>query len=56
MTEKVCNSCKSRVLNIEGSTIFKCPKCGEEEIVRCAYCRKIAAKYICSKCGFSGPN
>lgn len=56
MADNVCSSCKSRILNIDESTRFKCPKCGETEIVRCAYCRKIAARYTCSKCGFEGPN
>ena len=56
MAEKVCSSCKTRITNIEGSTIFKCPNCAGEEIIRCAQCRKIATKYACSKCGFSGPN
>ncbi len=56
MAEKVCSSCKSKITNIEGATSFKCPNCGAEEMVRCSACRKIAAKYKCSKCGFEGPN
>ncbi len=56
MVEQVCTSCKARILNIEGASVFECPSCGEVEIVRCGQCRKIAAKYKCSKCGFEGPN
>ncbi|MFH1316513.1 MAG: zinc finger domain-containing protein [Candidatus Woesearchaeota archaeon] len=51
-----CSSCKAKITNIFGTTRFNCPKCGEEEIVRCTRCRKIAAKYACNKCGFIGPN
>ena len=54
--EKICTSCKSRIVNVEGATSFKCPKCAEEVIFRCAHCRQIASKYICSKCKFTGPN
>lgn len=54
--EKVCTSCKARIINNEGATSFSCPKCGEVVIVRCADCRKIATKYKCSQCGFEGPN
>lgn len=56
MTEKVCTSCKAKISGIDGSTSFKCPKCGAADIVRCSQCRKIATKYKCSKCGFEGPN
>jgi len=47
---------KGRITNMEGSVTFNCPKCGKSEIVRCTDCRKIAAKYKCSECGFTGPN
>ena len=40
----------------EGATIFKCPKCGDEEIVRSKYAKRLGVKYRCSKCGFEGPN
>jgi len=58
MAEKqaTCSSCKKRISNTIGSTRFMCPKCAKFEIVRCNHCRKIAAKYKCSECGFEGPN
>ncbi|MEW6063285.1 MAG: zinc finger domain-containing protein [Nanoarchaeota archaeon] len=56
MKESLCSSCRTRITNIKGSAIFKCPSCGEEEIIRCGHCRVIVAKYKCSKCGFIGPN
>ncbi|MBS3152499.1 DUF1610 domain-containing protein [Candidatus Woesearchaeota archaeon] len=54
--EITCTSCNVRITNMPGSVRFKCPKCGETEIVRCSHCRKIVAKYICPNCSFSGPN
>ncbi|MDP4012654.1 MAG: zinc finger domain-containing protein [Candidatus Nanoarchaeia archaeon] len=51
-----CNSCNKKLVNLKGSTIFKCPSCSEVNIVRCIDCRTIAAKYTCSKCKFTGPN
>lgn len=51
-----CNSCKVKLANIKGSVIFICPSCGKKEIVRCEHCRKIAARYTCDGCSFSGPN
>lgn len=39
-----------------GATIFMCPKCGEQEIVRSKYAKRLGVKYTCKKCGFSGPN
>jgi len=57
MTEQlVCGSCKARITNDEGNTIFNCPSCGKSTIIRCKHCREIAAKYKCSECGFEGPN
>lgn len=41
--------------NVEG-TSFPCPKCGKEIIHRTGTERKIASKYQCSNCGFTGPN
>ena len=52
----ICLSCKKEILNEKGAVKFKCPNCGKYEIVRCAKCREIAAKYTCSECSFSGPN
>ena len=52
----VCSSCKKRITNEKGSAVFKCPKCGKTEIVRCKNCREIVAKYKCPECGFTGPN
>lgn len=51
-----CSSCKLKVTNVDGTSVFSCPNCGKTEIVRCKQCRKIAAKYTCSECGFIGPN
>lgn len=51
-----CSSCKKDITNDIGSSKFNCPQCGKTEIVRCAQCRKIAAKYTCAECGFVGPN
>ena len=55
-TELKCTSCNLKIANLPGSAKFKCPKCGQTEIIRCAHCRKIVAKYICPACSFSGPN
>lgn len=51
-----CTSCKTKLTNLKGSVMFKCPNCGKGEIIRCLHCRKIAAKYKCSLCNFEGPN
>ncbi|PIN75404.1 RNA-binding protein [Candidatus Woesearchaeota archaeon CG10_big_fil_rev_8_21_14_0_10_36_11] len=56
MEGKICSSCKKRIVNDKGSVIFMCPKCSQQEIVRCATCRSIATKYTCHQCGFVGPN
>ncbi len=50
-----CNSCNVEISARGKSTIFPCPECGEEEIVRCDVCRKRVISYKCSKCGFEGP-
>lgn len=55
MAELTCSSCKKRI-SAESAARFPCPACGKEEIVRCAHCREIAAKYKCHSCGFEGPN
>ena len=54
--QKLCTSCKKRITNTVGTAVFPCPKCAKEDIIRCAHCREIVAKYTCSKCGFTGPN
>ena len=51
-----CTSCNKEIVNDKESTRFKCPNCNKVEIVRCGHCRKIAARYTCKDCGFSGPN
>ncbi len=57
MAEKLkCNSCKTEISNQRGSTQFNCPQCGKHIIIRCNNCRKIAARYHCPECEFSGPN
>ncbi|RME55186.1 DUF1610 domain-containing protein [Candidatus Woesearchaeota archaeon] len=57
MVEKQkCISCNKDIVNDPESTQFKCPNCGSFVIVRCGHCRKIAARYTCKKCGFTGPN
>ncbi|MGE0792809.1 MAG: zinc finger domain-containing protein [Candidatus Woesearchaeota archaeon] len=53
---KKCTSCNVPLTNDQGSTSFKCPGCGKEEIVRCRKCREIVVKYTCPQCGFVGPN
>lgn len=54
--QSYCVSCKKKVTNDAGTSKFMCPKCGKYEIVRCTHCRKIASRYICAECGFTGPN
>lgn len=58
MAEKkiTCTSCKKDIANDTGTVRFKCPNCGNVEIVRCKHCRVTAVKYKCSECGFEGPN
>ncbi|MBI2145930.1 RNA-binding protein [Candidatus Woesearchaeota archaeon] len=56
MDAKTCNSCKKKTVNDRGTVTFKCPKCSQYEIVRCAGCRSNAVKYLCPSCNFSGPN
>lgn len=50
-----CISCGR---NVTKYVEFKCPTCeGEEKyiIVRCDACRILGRKYVCPKCGFTGP-
>lgn len=56
MAIKKCTTCKTTLTNNKGSTIFKCPSCGKQEIIRCSKCRETVAKYKCPECGFEGPN
>ena len=56
MEAKLCSSTKVRIDNDPGSVTFKCPQCGEYEIVRGTSARANAIKYKCPGCGFSGPN
>ncbi len=49
----LCTSCKQEIG--KQGVVFKCPKCGKQEIVRCLKCKKLAVPYICEKCGFVGP-
>ncbi|HLC64632.1 MAG TPA: zinc finger domain-containing protein [Candidatus Nanoarchaeia archaeon] len=57
MAEEIfCSTCKKRIANVHGTASFKCPNCKDFQIIRCAHCRSIAAKYACPNCGFSGPN
>ena len=39
-----------------GTVRFLCPQCGESEIIRTPRARKMASKYTCPRCNFSGPN
>ena len=42
---------------IQGTmTRFKCPKCGEVEIIRSIHSKRLAIKYVCPRCSFTGPN
>jgi predicted RNA-binding Zn-ribbon protein involved in translation (DUF1610 family) len=53
---KRCISTKKRIDNDPGAVIFKCPQCGDHEIVRSSYARANAIKYTCPGCKFTGPN
>jgi len=44
------------VANEKGVTRFNCPNCGKPEIVRTKHQKRIAVRYTCKYCGFSGPN
>jgi Zn-ribbon RNA-binding protein len=56
MENIVCSSTKNKITNDIGSTRFKCPNCGEYEIIRSKKARELAIKYTCPGCGFEGPN
>lgn len=55
ISKRVCTSCKTDVAN-QVCVKFRCPGCGKEEIIRCNHCRRIATRYVCRLCNFSGPN
>lgn len=42
--------------NDNGATSFPCPSCGKTTIHRTRNSREICVKYVCSECGFVGPN
>jgi len=50
----ICIHCREKIDN-KVATVFKCPNCGEVEIVRCQRCKRMGLKYKCPKCGFEGP-
>ncbi|MEM5811430.1 MAG: zinc finger domain-containing protein [Candidatus Aenigmatarchaeota archaeon] len=50
-----CTSCNRNILEKEHFTRFKCPNCGEFEIIRCKTCRALSVPYTCQKCNFMGP-
>ena len=50
-----CTACGNNIVAGSNYAKFKCPACGEEEIVRCNNCKTTANKYECKKCGFIGP-
>jgi hypothetical protein len=54
MADQKCSSCGIGLYG-EGTTTFKCPSCGGDNIGRCAQCRDQGVKYECKKCGFVGP-
>lgn len=54
--QMICTSCKKNVANDSGTVVFKCPKCGKTDVIRCKHCRVTAVKYRCKDCDFEGPN
>ena len=53
--ELLCTSCKTKIANLPGSIMFKCPGCEKRDIIRCKHCRELSSRYTC-QCGFTGPN
>jgi len=53
--ELKCSSCGENLVGQKDFVKFKCPDCGEEEIIRCRRCRNLSVSYKCGKCGFDGP-
>lgn len=56
MEQKICISCKRKVVNDVGMVTFACPSCAKHTIVRCKNCKVNATKYQCPMCHFVGPN
>ncbi|MEM5802186.1 MAG: zinc finger domain-containing protein [Candidatus Aenigmatarchaeota archaeon] len=50
-----CSTCGTPVSAKRNFVRFKCPNCGEVEIIRCNTCKSLSNKYTCSKCLFTGP-
>lgn len=50
-----CTSCGTHIAAKETFVKFKCPNCGEVEIIRCKTCKALSNEYICPKCKFVGP-
>lgn len=50
-----CRTCGISLVGQEGFVKFKCPACGEDEIIRCHRCKKLSVPYKCKKCKFEGP-
>ncbi|MBI2545403.1 MAG: DUF1610 domain-containing protein [Candidatus Aenigmarchaeota archaeon] len=55
MDKLQCTTCNTNVLARKNFVRFKCPKCGEVEIIRCSTCKNLGIKYTCSGCNFEGP-
>ncbi len=49
---KNCTICGSQTKEY---SVFPCPDCGKEKIIRCKDCRKISNPYKCPGCGKMGP-
>jgi len=54
MAELKCTSGGTNVMARKNFVRFKCPNCGEVEIIRCSQCKTASNKYVCT-CGFTGP-
>lgn len=52
MALRNCSSCGRQTKDY---VCFKCPNCGESEVVRCQSCRETLNPYVCGKCGNQGP-
>ncbi|MCX6665641.1 MAG: zinc finger domain-containing protein [Euryarchaeota archaeon] len=50
---ETCITCGKGLLE-KGSTTLPCPTC-EIVIGRCSGCREQSIKYVCPKCGCTGP-